>query len=33
MITATYPDARPKLHTIKKTVHVYPIFGDDFSRG
>jgi hypothetical protein len=31
MITATYPDASRKLTTIKKTVPVCPVFGDDFS--
>jgi hypothetical protein len=33
MITATYPDARRKVHTIKKTIPVCPIFGGDFSPG
>jgi hypothetical protein len=33
MITAIYPDARRKLHTIKKTVPVCPVFGDGFSPG
>jgi hypothetical protein len=33
MITAIYPDARRKVHMIKKTVRVCPIFGGEFSPG
>jgi hypothetical protein len=33
MIAAIYPDARRKLHTIKKTVPVCLIFSGDFSPG
>jgi hypothetical protein len=33
MITANYPDRRRKVHVIKETVLLCPIFGDEFSPG